>query len=108
MVTYDFYQNTYLGSALSEPTFRSAAARAEDWLSRLERCCTVATAGADSRAMAVCALAEQMEQLRKHRNITQSTIGGVSIRYDQSGSVSENRQLLQTAGVYLDICRGVS
>lgn len=107
MVTYDFYQNTYLGSALSETAFRSAAARAEHWLAALERRCAVTAAGPDSRAMAVCALAEKLFAQDRCRNITQSSIGGVSVRYDR-GSVSEERQLLHTAGVYLDICRGVS
>jgi hypothetical protein len=106
VVTYDFYQNTYLGSALSETAFRSAAARAESWLAALERRCAVRADGPDSRSMAVCALAETLAALDRSRNIVQSSIGGVSVRYDRGG-VSENRQLLQTAGVYLDIYRGV-
>jgi hypothetical protein len=106
VVTYDFYQNTYLGSALSEPAFRSAAARAESYLAALERSCQVSAAGPDSRAMAVCALAEKLDALRRTERVSQSTVGGVSIRYDHSG-VSAERELLRTAGVYLDIYRGV-
>jgi hypothetical protein len=56
--------------------------------------------------MAVCALAEKLSALDRSRSIVQSSIGGVSVRYDKSGA-SEERQLLQTAGVYLDIYRGV-
>ena len=105
MVSYDFYQNTYLGSALTEGAFTSAAARAESFLSMLERKCYVESPGQDSRAMAVCALAEKLDALRRSERISQSTVGGVSIRYDHSGSAE--RELLRTAGVYLDIYRGV-
>jgi hypothetical protein len=105
MVSYDFYQNTYLGSALSETAFPAAAARAEEWLCQLERSCCVAPHGADSRAMAVCAVAEALAAFRKTERIAQTSIGGVSVRYEHSGQLQ--RALLQTAGIYLDIYRGV-
>lgn len=107
MVTYDFYQNTYLGSALTEVAFRQAAARADQWLSKLERSCFVAPYGPDSRAMAVCAVAETMEVFRKQQMIAQTSIGGVSVRYEQDTDRKLQRQLLQNAGVYLDVYRGV-
>ncbi len=105
MVTYDFYKNDYLGSQIPESAFPAAIARAEDWLSKLERTCFVAPCGPDSRAMAVCAVAETMELFRKRQQITQASIGGVSVRYEDSKSLQ--RQLMNNAGVYLDICRGV-
>lgn len=107
MVTYDFYQNTYLGSALTEAVFKQAAARAEQWLSKLEQTCSVAPYGPDSRAMAVCAVAETMEVFRKRQMIAQASIGGVSVRYEADTDRKLQRQLLQNAGVYLDIYRGV-
>lgn len=107
MVTYDFYQNTYLGSALTEVAFKQAAARAEQWLSKLERSCSVAPCGPDSRAMAVCAVAETLERFRNRQMITQTSIGGVSVRYEQDTDKKLQHQLLQNAGVYLDIYRGV-
>ena len=58
MVTYDFYENTYLGSAISEKAFPALAARAEEELKVFERIYRVECPGADSRAMAVCAMAE--------------------------------------------------
>ena len=107
MVSYDFYKNIYLGSALSETAFPQAIARAEEWVAKLERSCQVAPYGPDSRAMAVCAVAETMEVFRKNALISQASIGGVSVRYEHSDRKLQ-RQLLQNAGVYLDICRGVS
>ena len=56
--------------------------------------------------MAVCAVAETMELQRKQRHISQASIGGVSVRYEQSDGKLQ-KQLLQNAGVYLDIYRGV-
>lgn len=106
MVTYDFYKNTYLGSALSETAFSGAAARAEDWVAKLERSCRVEPCGPDSRAMAVCAVAETMELFKKQRSVSQASIGGVSVRYEHGGGKLQ-QQLLQNAGVYLDIYRGV-
>lgn len=106
MVSYDFYQNVYLGSMLSETAFPGAIARAADWLAAVERRCTVRPYGPDSRAMALCAVAETMEAYRKRRQVAQATLGGVSVRYESEGKAQ--RQLLQNAMVYLDICRGVS
>lgn len=107
MVTYDFYKNTYLGSALFEDAFRQAAARAEDWIAKLERTCRVKPYGTDSRAMAVCAVAETMETFAGRQMIKSQSIGGVSVSYDTGSDGKLQRQLLQNAGVYLDIYRGV-
>ena len=105
MVTYDFYKNTYLGSALTETAFPRAAARAEAWLHKVERTCRVEQDGPDSRRLALCALAEAMEAQERRRNIASTTVGGVSVRYE--GSRAGSRQLLETAGTYLTIRRGV-
>lgn len=106
MVTYDFYKNIYLGSTLSETAFGEAAVRAEDWITKLERTCQVAPYGPDSRAMAVCAVAETMEVFNRRRFVSQASVGGVSVRYESNVRQLE-RQLYQNAGVYLDIRRGV-
>lgn len=106
MVTYDFYKNDYLGSALTEAVFPRAAARAEEWLQKLERTARVEPCGPDSRAMAVCAVAETMEAFRRRRFIASTTVGGVSVRYE-GGERQLQRQLLQNAGTYLTVRRGV-
>jgi hypothetical protein len=107
MVSYDFYQNTYLGSALSEVAFKQAAARAESFLSMLERKCYVAPCGEDSRAMAVCAVAEVLAENHRQSGIKSQSIGGVSVTYMDDADSKLHRKLLQAASVYLDICRGV-
>jgi hypothetical protein len=107
VVTYEFYKNTYLGSALSEVAFKQATARAEEWIAKLERSCRIVPYGPDSRAMAVCAVAETMEVFRKRWMIKSESIGGVSVSYDPGNHSDLQRQLLQNASVYLDICRGV-
>jgi hypothetical protein len=105
MVSYDFYQNTYLGSALSEVAFKQAAARAESFLSMLEHKCYVAATGEDSRAMAVCAVAEALAERKP--GVKSQSIGGVSVTYEDDADSKLQRRLLQAASVYLDICRGV-
>ena len=105
MVTYDFYKNVYLGSVIPETAFAAAVARAEEWIAKVERTCSVTPCGPDSRAMAVCAVAEAMAANKKRQQVSQATIGGVSIRYEDSARLES--QLLKTLGVYMDICRGV-
>ena len=105
MVSYEFYRDVYLGSALEEEDFPKAAARAERWMQKLERTFFVAPVGEDSRDLAVCAVAEAMEQHRRQAGMTQTSVGGVSVRYD---SKSLEKKLHRCAGVFLDIRRGVS
>ena len=107
MVTYDFYKNIYMGSAIAEASFPQAAARAEEFLSSLERNCEVIRCGPDSRTMAICAMAETIEAYRRSRDVRQASVGGVSVRYEPE-ETSLQKQLVRSAGVYLDICRGVS
>ena len=107
MVTYEFYKDIYLGSAISKAAFPEVIARAEEWIAKLERTCQVRTYGPDSRAMAVCSVAETMAVFYKKRMIKQESIGGVSIPYFDAGDRALQRQLLQNAGTFLDIRRGV-
>ena len=106
MVSYDFYQNVYMGDAISETAFAAAIARAEDWLQALERACTVTATGTDSRNLALCAMAEEIGRYRKRRQVQQESVGGVSVRYEAAGSL--DKSLLACAKVYLQVCRGVA
>ena len=106
MVSYDFYDNVYMGSAISAAAFPAAIARAEAWLQMLERTCTVKAAGPDSRNLALCAIAEEMSRYHKRRQVAQETVGGVSVRYESAGSL--DKALLSCAKVYLQVCRGVA
>lgn len=106
MVTYDFYRDVYLGSTLEEGAFPQAAARAEAWMQKLERACQVTPVGEDSRELAVCAVAETLTRFGRYQNVAQTTVGGVSVRYESDRKLQ--RELLQSASVFLDIRRGVS
>ena len=105
MVTYDFYKNVYMGSALSESAFAEAAARAEDYPCMLERTCRIVPYGADSRSMAVCGMAETWAVRQKRQQVKSASVGGVSVSYESQ--VPCQRAMLHSAKVYLDICRGV-
>lgn len=107
MVTYEFYTDTYLGTSLGEKEFPPLAARAQEVLARFERCYRVDCPGQDSRAMAICAMAETLKEQAKRRNLASATVGGVSVRYENSSSRSLDAELYRRAGVYLDIYRGV-
>lgn len=105
MIDYEFYTNTYLGSVVPEKAFPGMAARAQDELNRICRCCQVTKPDAVSEKMALCAMAETLYTAGNRQNgIAAATVGGVSVRYE--GSSRLRRTLLERAGIYLDIYRG--
>lgn len=107
MVSYDFYVNTYLGSEMGEKQFSSMAAQAEAVLARFERLYRV-SGGELSRAMAVCAMAECLNEHQKRRGgVTSASVGSVSVRYDGTDPRALERELYRQAAIYLDIYRGV-
>lgn len=106
MVTYEFYRDVFLGSRLEEDTFPGMIARAERWVQKLERTYHVEPVGQDSRDLAVCAVAETMDEHLQHQGVVQSTVGKVSIRYSDKKEME--RKLYRSAGVFLNIHRGVT
>lgn len=104
MVDYDFYVNTYLGSAIGEKAFPAAAARAEAELTRFKRSFRVESPGPDSEKMAVCAMAEVLQNTAKSRSVRSASVGGVSVSYKESSLAGE---LYRAAAVYLTFYRGV-
>lgn len=105
MVTYDFYENTYLGSAIGEKAFAGLSARAEEELKVFERLYRVESPGPDSRAMAVCAMAEVLHRWADRRGVRATAVGGVSVSY--TDDVSLRGELYRAASVYLTFYRGV-
>lgn len=103
MVTYDFYQNTYLGSQLSQTVFEKTVARAEAYIAKLERTCQVTSGCPDGRALAVCAVAEELAKQEGRKDISSASVGDVSIRYRDGGQ----KDLYRCACLYLDVRRGV-
>ena len=107
MADYRFYTEVYLGIAIPEPAFNSAAARAKDALERFQRQFSVRSCGPVSEDMAQCAMAEAIYAHSKRDGaITSATIGNTSVHYSTQKK-SLQRQLLEKASIYLDICRGV-
>lgn len=104
MVTYDFYENTYLGTAVPRKVFPRYAAQAQSVLDRLCGICRV-EGGEESRAMAVCAMAETLYRHDRYGGVETASAGEVSVRYRQSGGLMA--ELYAQAGIYLDIYRGV-
>ena len=98
MIDYDFYVNSYLGSAIPEQAFGEMAARAKDALLRIRRQYRVAESDGVSEKMALCALADTLYS-HKGRNagVTAATVGGVSVRYE--GSRSLQRHLLDAVKI---------
>lgn len=107
MIDYDFYVNSYLGSAIPEKAFSGMAARAADVLARIRRQYRVVSQDEVSEKMALCAIAETIySQKCRKQGVTSATVGGVSVRYESAGA--QQWQLLEQARIYLDIYRGAS
>ena len=107
MVDYKFYKEEYLGDMIPEEHLPQLLHRAEAWLGKIERCCRVVPYGPDSRKMALCSIAETMAAWYKKKDIQQTSVGEVTVRYEKN-DIPLQRQLLQNVSGYLEIYRGVS
>lgn len=107
MVDYDFYTNTYLGSAIPETAFYGAVEQAARALERFRRHYQV-SAAPDAQKLALCAMAEEVYQAsRRSRDVVSAGVGKVTVRYTQEERRSLERRLYEQALLYLDIYRGV-
>ena len=106
MPDYGFYQDIYRGSAIAPTAFPGLAARAGSWLRQLENSCRVVSYGEESRKMAICAAAEVLHFHGGKRGVAQTSIGGVTVRYEQGG-VPLQRLMLDAVGGFLEVYRGV-
>ena len=109
MVSFEFYRDTYLGTAIPENRFPQLAKRAREELQRLQRCYRI-EGGEQAQAMAVCAMAECLFACGEQKmGIRSATMGGVSVGYEQGSNREKELQkkLYRKAGIYLDIYRGV-
>lgn len=104
MIDYEFYVNSYMGSAIPEKAFAPLAARAAGELGRFERIYRVV--GTDGeRQMALCAMAEALyADSKRPRGVAAETVGSNTVRYDTAGSLT--RELYRKALIYLRIYRG--
>ena len=111
MVDYDFYVNSYLGSAIPENAFSGVAARAEAALNKMKRIYEIRAGGEMAEKLAICAMAEAIYQhMDRKQELLQAKMGEVSVRYSDPGYEKKNlsRELYSRACVYLDIYRGVA
>lgn len=107
MVDFDYYTNTYLGSAIPETAFEGAIQQASRALSRFKRLYQV-TAPRDGEKLALCAMAERIHAENcRPRDAVSTTLGHVKVQYSQKRRSLE-RELYDQARLYLDIYRGVS
>ena len=106
MPDYGFYRDVYRGTAISQTAFAGLIARAEGWLRQLEDSCRVEQYGLESRKMAVCAAAEVLYHHGGKRGVAETSVGGVTVRYEQGG-VPLQRLMLDAVSGYLDVYRGV-
>lgn len=107
MVDFDFYANTYLGSAIPEKAFSAMALRATQALNSFRRSYQILPTDSISEKMALCAMAEVFYGAsRQSPGVTAATVGSVSVRYGADASRSLQRKLLEQAKIYLDIYRG--
>ena len=105
MLTYEFYVDSYWGSAIPETAFPQIAARAEAALSRMKRIYRVEGTGELSEKMALCAMAETIYRFsQRSEGGSQVRMGGMTVSYTEPKALS--RAWLQRARVYLDIYRG--
>ena len=106
MISFEFYVNSYMGTAIPEKEFDALATRASEELKRFERIYRVQGTPVE-RAMAVCAMAEVLRAWDKRRpGVKSEAVGNASVQYDQDQKLP--RELYRKASVYLDIYRGVS
>ena len=109
MADYEFYVNCYLGSAIPQKAFPTAAAQAAAALDRICRIYTVEAHGEQTRKLAICAMAETIYAFaRRKAGVTAASVGNVSVRYEngEHADKSLRRELYRQASVYLDIYRG--
>ena len=63
MADYEYYVNCYMGCRIPQREFSGLARRAQAYLEQLERTFLV-VGGQDAKAMAVCAMAEELHTLQ--------------------------------------------
>ena len=105
MVSFDYYVNTYLGTGIPEEQFSKWESRARQVLEKLCREYLV-EGGENARAMAVCAMAEELHRSEGKEGVASTSIGGVKVQYREEADRRLLRRLVSCAGIYLDIYRG--
>ena len=114
---YDFYLNTYCGTAIDLADFPELMARARDKLAQYRRMYRV-EGDETMEKMALCAMAEAISYFDAAQNgqggLRYASVGTVSVSgkgiYSQVdiSPKAQERELYRTASLYLTIYRGTS
>ena len=105
MVDYQYYTREYLGELIPEKPVPGLAKQATAALNRLCRDYVV-SGGEEEKAMAVCAMAEEMYRWQGKMGIAGATVGAVKVQYQQMSNRQFLAKLYSKAAIYLDIYRG--
>ena len=118
MVPYEFYTNTFHGSAVTAAAWPALEREASAKLSQYKRKYTVTAPEKDAEDMAVCAMAETLDYFEAALNgtgtVQSASIGSVSVSYGNAVSALDpspkgrEKELYRCACLYLQIYRGVS
>ena len=114
---YEFYLNTYCGTAITPEEFPELLARAEDKLAAYERLYRV-SGDETLRRMALCAMAETIGYFDAAQNgqggLRYASVGTVSVSgkgiYSQVdiSPAAQEKALYRAASLYLTIYRGTA
>lgn len=105
MVDYGYYRDEYLGTLIPEKQFAALEKKASDALNRLCRDYVV-SGGQEEKAMAVCAMAEELCRLQGRAGISSAAVGAVKVQYQDLTDRQLLARLYSKAAIYLDIYRG--
>ena len=106
MADFDFYRNQYLGEAITEKAFPNLAEQAKAVLGSYERRYVLSNPDEISRKMAICAMAEVLQEHHRRCRHTAASVGSVRVEY-ATPRESLERRLYRAAATYLDFYRGV-
>ena len=105
MVDYQYYTETYLGELIPQKLFPGLEKKASAALHRLCRDYIV-RGGEEEKAMAVCAMAEEMYRWQGRMGVVGATVGAVRVQYQEQSNRQLLAKLYSKAAIYLDIYRG--
>ena len=105
MPDYAYYRDEYLGELIPENAFAPLCRRAMAALNRLMRDYIV-RGGEEEKAMAICAMAEELYRCAGRTGLAGATVGAVKVQYQKITDRQMLAKLYGKAAIYLDIYRG--
>lgn len=104
-VDYDFYTNTFKGTVIPESAFDRKSVESEAFINKITfgRIHKYDLRPDDLKAvkLSICAAAEAVYNLDKHRDIKSENNDGYSVTYADSGESSRRLRMIEAADIYL-------